>query len=269
MKNIYFVSVLLLILMGSLINMGTLYAQNSQTQDMASELYETAKRYEKEGNLDEALEYYQKAFETSKHMPFKKMMLKLIGEVYTRMERYEEALQIYRKYLELASNPFEEVRGQRKIAYIYVDQEKYPEGFKILDEIIEEYKGKYPEGRKEPYPFAADAQFSKAAIYHNFMKDYEKAISEYQKMIEEFPDDWRVKKSPYASMNMASCYGELKRYDEAIEIYQEIIANYPNTDFAKAAELSIEFTNEYGRKGIEPSPEVIKRKMEEKGLPIR
>ncbi len=145
--------------MGSLVNMGTLYGQSSQTQDMAFELYETAKGYEEEGTLEKALEYYQEAFRSSKEMPFKKTMLELIGEVYTGMKKYEEALLLYQKYLELDSNPFEEVRGQRKIAYIYVYQKKYTEGFKILHEIIEKYKAKYPKEGKKPYRFAADAQF--------------------------------------------------------------------------------------------------------------
>ncbi len=262
MKKIHFVLVLLII--GSLINIRALCAQNSQTQDMAFELRAHAHEYEKKGNLEKALELYQKAFETSKDMPFKKTTLLLIGQVYRRMKKYEEALQIYQKYLALASNPFEIVKGKRKIAYIYVDQKKYPKGLKILDKIIEEYpKEKYP----KPFrPFAADAQFSKAAIYHNFIKDYEKAISEYQKMIKEYPDDWRVKENPICLYKIAACYSTLKKYDDAIEISQKIINDYPGTDFSKAAELGIEFINEYARKGIEPPPGLIKKKREEAGL---
>ncbi len=74
---------------------------------------------------------------------------------------------------------------------------------------------------------------------HNFIKDYEKAISEYQKMVKEYPDDWRVTKNPICLRNIVDCYSELKNYDDAIEINHSIITNYPDTDFAKAAELNI------------------------------
>lgn len=220
-------------------------------------LYEEAKKYEKEKNLKKAIELYQKAYEISQDIGFKRTMLELIGELYIRMKKYKDAKEIYQKLLESSSNSFEIIKAKMKIAYIYVYQKQYSEAFKILDEIIEEYPNS---------EFAADAQYSKASIYYSFMKEYSKAIAEYKKMIEKFPKDWRVKQEPYTFVYIASCYLELKKYDEAMAVYQEIIRKFPNTKWEKFGKANIEILNEYYKKGKKPKLEEVREIFQKFGL---
>jgi tetratricopeptide (TPR) repeat protein len=228
----------------------------------AFSIYEDARRYEMKKNIEKAVELYQKAYGVSQDENFKKTMLELIAQLYSKMKKYKDAEEIYNKLLKETSNSFETVKQKVKIAYLYVNQKRYSEAFKILDDIIEGYP-------KEKYPgtsFAADAQFSKAAIYYRFMRDFEKAILEYQKMVENFPDDWRVMKEPYSIINIAYCYIELKRYDDAIKEYQEIINAFPKTKWEKFGNLNIRILNEYYKKGQIPKPEEIKNLFEGAGL---
>jgi tetratricopeptide (TPR) repeat protein len=251
MKKIYFICFFILI--GSLISVRNLYSDEIQSK----KFYEEARKYEGEGNLEKAIEFYQKAFENSQNISFKKTILELLGQVYRAMKRYEDALQIYQKYLELASTPFEEVRGKTAIAYIYVYKGKYSKGLQILEKIIEEYH--------DPQ-FRADAIYSKAAIYHRFIKDYEKAINEYERLIKEFPDDWRVKEEPICLEKIAVCYSKLKKYDDAIKVYQDIINKYPESEYSKIAKVAIRIINEYEKKGKVPSEDDVKKIEEEMGI---
>lgn len=239
-----------------LINIISLYPQTEDNQKEILKIYEKAQKYEKEGNLEKALEIYQKILETSAELSLKKTVLITIAQIYTKGKRYEEALKILNEYLDLAQTPFEICRGKTEMAYIYIYQGDYSKGFQILDEIKEKYS---------ETEFASDAQFSKAAIYHNIIKEYESAIKEYEKMIEKYPYDWRVK-TPFVLEKIASCYYHLKRYDDAIKIYEKIINKYPDTPFEKYARLCIEFINEYDKKGEIAPPEIIMKRMKEIGL---
>jgi tetratricopeptide (TPR) repeat protein len=181
---------------------------------------------------------------------------------YEKEKKWDKALELYKRYLAIASNPLEQLRGKTSLAYVYAYKGEYSQALMILDDIITEYAPeKYPHTN-----FAADAQFSKAIIFQNIIKDYEKAIDEYQKMIEKYPNDWRVKESPICLYKIGACYRQLKNYDKAIIIYQKIINDFPSTDWEKASRLNIELIEEYSKKGIEIFPEIIKQKVKEKGI---
>lgn len=244
------------IILGMLTNVSTLYTQNTDISKTPTEIYEKAQKYEKEGNLEKAIELYQRVVESSEEISWKKTSLIAIAQLFERQKKYKEALETLEKYLDLASTPFEISRGKTEIAHVYISQGKYAEGLKILDEIIE----KYPKTE-----FAADTQLFKANVYANYIKDYESAIKEYEKLIKEYPDNWMVK-IPFALECIASCYIQLKKYDEAVEIYKKIINDYPNTPFEKVSKLRIEFVNEYEKKGKSVPPEIIMKRMKEMGL---
>jgi len=254
MKKIFII--LIFIIVDMLTNRNFLYSQNTDISKTLSEIFEEAQKYERQDNLEKALELYQTVFESSKETSWKKDALMAIGKLYQKQKRYKESLETYKKYLDLASTPFEISKGKTGIAHVYISQGEYYKGLKTLDEIIEEYP---------KTEIAAMAQLLKADIYADKIKDYESAIKEYEKIIEEYPDSWMVK-TPFALEKIASCYVKLKKYDEAIAIYEKIINDYSNTPFEKVAKLNIEFINEYEKKGKPVPPEVIMKRMKEIGL---
>ncbi|HOK57149.1 MAG TPA: tetratricopeptide repeat protein [bacterium] len=220
------------------------------------EMLEIAVKYEREGNLKKAIEIYQEIFDNTQKDIYKELSLENLGMIYEKQKEYEKAIEIYKKCLDLVKVPFKICNTKIRIAYCYFYQKKYSDGFQILEEIIQEYPST---------TFSADAQFAKASIYHIIIKDYEKAINEYEKMIKYYPDDWRVKNSLVLT-KIASCYLENKEYDKSIEIYKKISSEYKNTPFEKYADLMIEFVNEYIKKGKEVPLEIIQKRMREVGL---
>ncbi|MCM8758444.1 MAG: hypothetical protein NC906_01545 [Candidatus Omnitrophica bacterium] len=225
--------------------------------------YTEARQCEEKGEFEKAAHLYHRAYETSGDLNFKKEMLRLEGQAYTYMKKYPEALRTYQEYLQLPHLfPFELVRVKTAIAYIYVYQEKYLEAIKILDELKEKYKF---EKWGDVY-LGADIQFSKAAIYHHFVKDYEKAMSEYKKMIEEYPADWRVKNVPIVLRKIVGCLKQLQMYDAAIAICQEIAKEFSETDWAKMSKADIRIINEYYKIGKKPSEEDVLKVYREMGI---
>lgn len=255
-------------------------------------LGENADRFEKDVKIDKTIENYKKALETTSSLKNKKTILLLIAQLYKGIKKNKEAIESYRDYLKLATTSEEIIRGKIALSNIYFETEECDKGLKILDEVIE----KYPE-------YAGEAQYNKASFYHRIAKDYNKAIIEYQKMIEKYPSHWTIRDG-VGLLYIADCYVNLKKYEKAIEIYKKLIEKYPNTcsakiaelytgvcyikqkkyekaiklykkittkyppdsEMAKSAELYIHFINEYFKKGIEPPPEIIRKELEKRGI---
>ncbi len=51
-------------------------------------------------------------------------------------------------------------------------------------------------------------------------------MSEYNKMIEEYPADWRVKDVPIVLRKIVGCLKELQKHDDAIVMCQEIVKKF-------------------------------------------
>jgi len=234
----------------------TLFSQSQETND-ASLLYKNAQEMEQEGNFKEAIRLYREALSKSQDISLRKIVLQLLGQMYERQKEYSDALLTYQEYLKLVTDsPLEKAKGESKIAYVYIQQGDYSKGLAIFDNIIE---------ANPNTQMAADAQFSKATVYHHTTKDYAKAIEEYRKMIKEYPSDWRVS-SPICQDKIASCLARSGKYADAIAQYQQISKIYPNTIQARTANMNIRVINEYLKKGKEPSPEEMKRIMQEEGF---
>ena len=208
MKKIF----ILLIFILDMVTKGSfLYSQNTDNSKTFCGIFEEAQKYERQDNLEKALELYQKVFESSKETSWKKDALMAIAELYQKQKRYKESLETYKKYLELASTPFEISKGKTGIAHVYISQGEYYKGLKTLDEIIEEYP---------KTEIAAMAQLLKADIYADKIKDYESAIKEYEKIIKEYPDNWMVK-TPFALEKIASCYVKLKNMMKQLQFMKK------------------------------------------------
>ena len=91
------------------------------------------------------------------------------------------------------------------------------------------------------------AQYNIGWIYSRRLEKYEKAIPEYQKVIDTFPDVtsedhyWIVGQIVVTYHQIAKCYEKLGKIEKAKETYREIINRFPNkTKLVKIAQRKID-----------------------------
>lgn len=104
-------------------------------------------------------------------------------------------------------------------------------GFVIFNRIINEY----PQSE-----LASEAQFMLGIYYGDNIavwdNDYEKAISEYQKVLRNYPNSLEA---PAAQYDIADCYIFSKNYEIAIDEYKKVIKNYPKSKEAASSQNAI------------------------------
>ena len=91
----------------------------------------------------------------------------------------------------------------------------------------------YPE-----HIFAAEAQFKKAEIYLNDIKDFDFAIEEYEKIIKKYPNHEVAKNSLFMIAYIYNNY--LSSYTDAIDNYNLFINKYPNDELIPSVEYELE-----------------------------
>lgn len=91
----------------------------------------------------------------------------------------------------------------------------------------------------EKYPdslWTAFVRSDMAEIYWQGLKEKEKAIEEYQEIIQDYPDSWHAAVAQYS---IAAIYRDLKDHDQALTAYQKVITDYPESNYASMAQDSI------------------------------
>ncbi|HDP67940.1 MAG TPA: tetratricopeptide repeat protein [Candidatus Marinimicrobia bacterium] len=85
---------------------------------------------------------------------------------------------------------------------------------------------------------AVPALFSVAEIYKNNMKDYTKSIQSYQRILREYVSH---PKAPNASFMIGYVYAnDLNNYDQARSSYEEFIKTFPEHSLVPSAQWEIE-----------------------------
>ena len=85
---------------------------------------------------------------------------------------------------------------------------------------------------------AAEAQYKKAEIYLNDIKDYDYAIEEYKKVIRLYPNHEVAKNSLFMIAYIYNNY--LSSYTDAIDNYNLFINKYPNDELIPSVEYELE-----------------------------
>ena len=98
-----------------------------------------------------------------------------------------------------------------------------------LESIIE----KYPE-----HNLAAEAQFQKADIYLNDIKDFDFAIEEFEKVIRQYPLHEVAKNSLFMIAYIYNNY--LSSYTDAIDNYNLFLNQYPDDELIPSVEYELE-----------------------------
>ena len=103
------------------------------------------------------------------------------------------------------------------------------ECFNHLELIIE----KYPN-----HDLAAKAQYQKAEIYLNDIKEYDFAIKEYKRVIEKYPNHDMAKNSLFMIAYIYNNY--LNSFTDAIVNYKSFMKKYPYNELIPSVEYELE-----------------------------
>ena len=91
----------------------------------------------------------------------------------------------------------------------------------------------YPE-----HLFAARAQYKKAEIYLNDIKDYDFAIQEYERVVRQYPNHEVAKNSLFMIAYIYNNY--LNSYTDAIDNYNLFINKYPDDELIPSVQFELE-----------------------------
>ncbi len=143
-----------------------------------------------------------------------------------RLDRLQEAKILYQNILASFW-----VRD-KKMPLFYLGNCLYSLGeYKEASEILQDFDRKY-----ENDYFAPWAKMKLAASYEQ-IKDYEKAINSYKKILEKHPQSSIC---PQALLGVARCQGLQGEWSEAQKSYEEILSRYPLSEEKGIAEIMLQ-----------------------------
>ena len=173
-----------------------------------------------------AVEAYDKILKLEKMgLAAEEIFLAIIkkGDVYSRMGNYQDAIETYDRLIKLApTSHFVHKTGLQKIR----DINSALSDLREQQRIAIQYKGT---------PLAAIAQFQMAELYrnHSQLNQPEKAIEEYESLLEAHPDAimapearWRIAHLRHTVLNQSAL---------AMATYRKVIEDYPTSNFAAEA----------------------------------
>ena len=114
--------------------------------------------------------------------------------------------------------------GQAQTAW---DQGKYDEAVKYYEEFLKE-----PPSPEQ----AASAHFEAAKIYYLNLKQYDRAAEHYIRIVEDFP---QFSQREQAFLQLAGCFELLKKPREAISEYESLLQAFPDTPERRKIRLAI------------------------------
>ncbi len=168
--------------------------------------------YLRRGELDKAIEYYQKSLEINSELPNTYLNL---GNVYRLKNNYELALNYYQEALK-RSSVFAQSRIYNNIANIYFAMKQYDLALGVFNDVIKEY----PQDKADLMVYN-----NRGAIY-KMQGKYDLALADYNTIIAV--DAYNVE----AYYNRGLVYGLMKQYDLALADYNKAISLKP--DYADA-----------------------------------
>ncbi|MFQ5867092.1 MAG: tetratricopeptide repeat protein [bacterium] len=163
---------------------------------------------------------------------FEKFAHQKVCDVYQELlDRYPQSkwVTIAKERVELVRNNLEypEALNNYILAEKYFEQGKYKQSIQRLLNIIAEY----PKSG-----LSIEALYFLGDIYHFKLKDYRKAMDEYQNLIQRFPQN---RFAANAQFKTAECCRKLEKWQEAIEAYRKFIRDYTQYGYSDYAQFYI------------------------------
>jgi len=174
-------------------------------------ILQLAEIYKNLNDKDNAINYYRMFVERFPIADDVPNILIIIGNLYLEKKDYQNAVNYYTDFIvrypthELAKD------AMLQIAIIYKENKQYQEMADVFKNIIE----KYPDDKK-----VAPVAYYWLGWYNKEQKNYQQAISYYEVLISSFPEDENVVVAQY---DKAECFANMKEYEKAINEYLKLL----------------------------------------------
>jgi tetratricopeptide (TPR) repeat protein len=159
--------------------------------------------YEKTGDFNKAVEYFNKAIETATNYSYFDLAYPLdnLGWTYLKLKNYDKALESYRKLSELLPA---DINAKLNIGYVYSEKKEFSEAINIYNEVL----------AKQPNNVRALVSLS--YIYRQ-LGQYDQSIEKAEKAISLDANDAN------AYINLGGSYLGKGMRDKALEILKKAI----------------------------------------------
>lgn len=147
-------------------------------------------------------------------------------EIYQRQGKSREAFQLCREAQ--GRFPEESLEFQMIIARIYEKEKYFPQALVTYQQIIEEHSES---------EWAPRAQWEIAQIIGYRLGNYDWALREYQRLIDNYPGSGCI---VVALQGIAECYEYKRDFEKALNKYQEIVEHYPGSGADYDAGLKVD-----------------------------
>ncbi|HMA62359.1 MAG TPA: tetratricopeptide repeat protein [bacterium] len=174
-------------------------------------------------NIDESLSFQDRYYN-------------FINEIQTYPN--QELVQYFQPEVDNYLNLFPQNRNSARLlaslSEHYQKQEKVQYAFLTLEKIIHLFPH---------FPEASQAMFKRARIRAEEFEEYDQALSDYNRFIEENPESKRVPDAHFQIAVLMENY--MEKYDMALDKYQDFAEKYPDSEFtARAMERSAAIVEE-------------------------
>jgi TolA-binding protein len=184
-----------------------------------------------------AYEKFVKKFPRSGLLP---SVILSLGHSYEKMGEMEKAIGAFKKLQQKFPYHSLSPRAQLIIGNIYYNNGKYENAISEYKTVLKRYPkasvevAKAKQSIKDSREILAERVLKKAEKIYT-LKEYEKALEKFQKVIEDYPETLMAIN---AKAYIGSCYEHLREYPQALKVYQEIIKVYgDNPEAARIVEF--------------------------------
>ena len=170
---------------------------------------------------DDAVEYFKKYVLSFPQSSRHDQAYFYIAESYYYQEDFSSALDYYGKTAEISRDPKAVLMSTVSRGWCALKLKNYDQAKGFLDaaQTMAQTKG-----------MLSDDIFLGQASLYTEMNDYEKALDNYQQIIDKFPDSARIADSYLGKANILY---SLKNYDQAIVVYQTVIDKFSSREESK------------------------------------
>lgn len=153
-----------------------------------------------------------------------------LGICYSETGRIDKSIEFFRRAIELDTDPKSQMleSAMFNLGNQFVIKRQYPEAIEQFEMILEKN------------PKLTDALYNAAYIYFKYLKDYDKAITYFEKTLKIFSLHLD------ARFNLGLCYYLKDNKEKAIEIWEQLVQVY--SDYGPAYYNLALTTKELGRK---------------------
>lgn len=196
-------------------------------------LRDIRKWYRQEGRAAEMAEYLLETSKTHKGTEIEDFALMMRGEVFEEdLSMDAEAIQAYEKVITLAYQGKLADDAIWRIAQIHIRNKRWPDALEYLDRLVAEHHAKSWFIGDYNSEFADEARLESGRIYLEELEDYDAAIEQFEKFINEFPNSRLKDDAAWEVVKAIKLKGNDSDHRDAMERF---IADYPESRYVRVA----------------------------------